>query len=419
MKLLGVSGISVDVFWGAVEGSGPEQYQWSGYSQLLRIIADMGFKIKVNLCMCACELVPLPAWVREVGRANPDIWYTDKQGARNEECLSLGVDEVPVLLGRTALEVYQDFMTSFCHEFSAWLGSPITELLIGLGPNAELRYPSHPAGRWEYPGTGEFQCYDRFMLSTLRACAEQKQPPWGRGGPHDACRYKDWPHQSGFFSANGSWTSPYGKFFLQWYSEMLARHASLVMGAANEVFGDFPVLLNARIPGCHWWHSTQSRAAELTTGYYNTAQREGYLPILGVLTHHGAGVHLSMAEARAVDRPASHHSDPEGLLLAQRTVAAALHMPVTLENSDVRFDEAALARMEAVLFEPAIHLGIEVPQVQALVVNRMTDAMFEPYNWQRFKGFVRKVRDRADLVGGATASMDQHTARFMALRSNT
>ena len=40
------------------------------------------------------------------------------------------------------------------------------------------------------------QCYDRFMLSTLKACAEQiTQPSWGLGGPHDAGSYCIWPHQ--------------------------------------------------------------------------------------------------------------------------------------------------------------------------------------------------------------------------------
>jgi hypothetical protein len=30
-------------------------------------------------------------------------------------------------------------------------------------------------------------------------------------------KYKEWPHQSGFFSQGGNWSTPYGKFFLQWY----------------------------------------------------------------------------------------------------------------------------------------------------------------------------------------------------------
>ena len=60
------------------------------------------------------------------------------------------------------------------------------------------------------------QCYDKFMLATLKACAEQvNQPSWGLGGPHDAGSYCLWPHQTGFFHHHGSWDTPYGKFFLQ------------------------------------------------------------------------------------------------------------------------------------------------------------------------------------------------------------
>ena len=60
------------------------------------------------------------------------------------------------------------------------------------------------------------QCYDTRMLSVLKACAEQVvQSSWGMGGPHDAGKYSEWPHQTGFFQNSGSWTSVYGRFFLQ------------------------------------------------------------------------------------------------------------------------------------------------------------------------------------------------------------
>ena len=39
------------------------------------------------------------------------------------------------------------------------------------------------------------------------------------------------------------------------------------------------VSLHARLPGMHWWYNTASHAPELTAGYYNTASREGYLPV--------------------------------------------------------------------------------------------------------------------------------------------
>ncbi len=34
--------------------------------------------------------IKLPQWVLDVGEDNPDIFYTDKAGFRNRECLSLG-----------------------------------------------------------------------------------------------------------------------------------------------------------------------------------------------------------------------------------------------------------------------------------------------------------------------------------------
>lgn len=49
--------------------------------------------------------IPLPDWVAEIGRSNPDIFFTDRLGRRNPECLSWGIDKERVLRGRTASEV--------------------------------------------------------------------------------------------------------------------------------------------------------------------------------------------------------------------------------------------------------------------------------------------------------------------------
>jgi beta-amylase len=48
---------------------------------------------------------PLPRWVTEIGKSNPDIYFTDRKGRRNPECLSWGIDKERVLKGRTAVEV--------------------------------------------------------------------------------------------------------------------------------------------------------------------------------------------------------------------------------------------------------------------------------------------------------------------------
>ena len=49
--------------------------------------------------------IPLPHWILEVGKECPDIFFTNQRGGRNKEYLSFGVDEEPILEGRTAVQV--------------------------------------------------------------------------------------------------------------------------------------------------------------------------------------------------------------------------------------------------------------------------------------------------------------------------
>lgn len=66
-------------------------------------------------------------------------------------------------------------------EWACTAGNTITELTVGMGPAGELRYPAYPEGdgRWRFPGVGEFQCYDRFMLQDLKENAlAAGRPEW-------------------------------------------------------------------------------------------------------------------------------------------------------------------------------------------------------------------------------------------------
>lgn len=49
--------------------------------------------------------IPLPLWITEIGQRNPDIFFTDRDGRQNPECLTWGVDKERVLRCRTAVEV--------------------------------------------------------------------------------------------------------------------------------------------------------------------------------------------------------------------------------------------------------------------------------------------------------------------------
>lgn len=53
--------------------------------------------------------ISLPQWILEVGKSNQDIFFTDREGRRNTECLSWGIDKERVLRGRTGIEV------SYCY----------------------------------------------------------------------------------------------------------------------------------------------------------------------------------------------------------------------------------------------------------------------------------------------------------------
>lgn len=179
-KLAGVHGIMVDIWWGIVERDGPKAYDFSAYRRLFEMASEAGLKLQAVMSFHAagsnvgdtCE-IPLPKWVLDIGYKNPDIFYTDRQGFRNEEYLSLGCDEEPLFYGRAPVDMYRDFVDAFANEFESMLGNVITEITVGLGPAGELRYPAYPEGdgRWSFPGVGEFQCYDKYMLASLQAAS--------------------------------------------------------------------------------------------------------------------------------------------------------------------------------------------------------------------------------------------------------
>jgi hypothetical protein len=84
----------------------------------------------------------------------------------------------------------------------------------------------------------------------------------------------------------------------EWYSGKLIEHADHILSKAVKVLKtcqqDRPdaVLLVAKVAGIHWWYHTESHAAELTAGYYNTSYRDGYDSIAAVFARHGAALNI-------------------------------------------------------------------------------------------------------------------------------
>ncbi|XWS77029.1 hypothetical protein CRYUN_Cryun01aG0228400 [Craigia yunnanensis] len=100
LKSINVDGVMVDCWWGIVEAHAPQEYNWNGYRRLFQMVHELKLKLQVvisfhewggNVGDDVC--IPLPHWVAEIGRSNPDIYFTDKEGRRNPESLSWGIDK--------------------------------------------------------------------------------------------------------------------------------------------------------------------------------------------------------------------------------------------------------------------------------------------------------------------------------------
>jgi len=411
LRSAGVEGVMMDVWWGLVEREAPGQYNWSGYRELLEMVKKHGLKVQAVMSFHQCggnvgdsANIPLPKWVVEEINHNNDLAYTDQWGRRNYEYISLGCDNLPVLKGRTPVQCYADYMRSFKESFKDLLGETIVEIQVGMGPAGELRYPSYPEsnGTWQFPGIGAFQCYDKYMISNLKATAEAAgKKEWGNGGPSDAGHYKNWPEDTPFFRRDGGWNSPYGEFFLKWYSGMLLDHGERILTAAEAIFRGTGTKLSGKVAGIHWHYGTRSHAPELTAGYYNTRFRDGYLPIASMFARHGVIFNFTCIEMKDWEQPGDAQCSPEKLIKQVVLATRKAGVPLAGENALPRFDQDAYNQImrNANLRLPEDGRNTTVEPMCAFTYLRMSQHLFQPENWRLFVSFVRKLAQ-----GGAASN---------------
>lgn len=396
LKRVGVDGVMVDCWWGIVEGTAPQIYEWSGYRQLFSMVRECKLKLQVVMSFHQCGgnvgddvYIPLPKWVLAVGEENPDIFFTNRAGVRNPESLTFGIDDEPVLHGRTALEVYYDYMQSFRTHFREFLDDgTVTEIEVGMGPCGELRYPSYPETQgWRYPGIGEFQCWDKYLLQSLKIAAElQGQPTWA-AGPSDADDYNCIPQDSEFF--RDGYKSSYGKFFLTWYSQTLIEHGDNVLTVAKHALGS--TKLAAKVSGIHWWYKTGSHAAELAAGFYNQASRCGYTPIASMLATHNATFNFTCIELRTAEQTASYpeaQADPEALVSQVLQAAWAQGAEVACENALPCYHRSGY---EQILAQAKPKAGYKDQTLAALTYLRLGPELMEEENFREFTLFVHQL----------------------------
>ncbi|KAL5572844.1 hypothetical protein UlMin_022441 [Ulmus minor] len=401
LKSINVDGVMVDCWWGIVEHS-PHIYNWDGYKRLFQIVRDLNLKLQVVMSFHACGgnvgddvNIPLPAWITEIGKTNPDIYFTDKEGRRNTECLSWGIDKERVLKGRTGVEVYYDYMRSFRAEFDEFFEDGIiTEIEIGLGPCGELRYPSYAENHgWKYPGIGAFQCYDKFLLTSLTKATKVGGPSIWTRGPNDAGSYNSVPHETGFFRNGGEYDSHYGRFFLNWYSQTLIDHGDRVLTFAKFAFEG--TCIAAKVSGIHWWYKTASHAAELTSGFYNVAHRDGYASIAAMLKKHETALNFTCVELRTMNQHEDFPealADPEGLVWQVLNSAWDVGIPVASENALPCYDREGYNK---ILQHAKPFNNPDGRHLSAFTYLRLSPTLMEDHNLTEFARFVKRIHGEA------------------------
>lgn len=71
--------------------------------------------------------------------------------------------------------------------------------------------------------------------------------------------------------------------------------------------------LGIKLAGVHWWFKSRSHAAELTAGYYNTRERNGYDDVMALLARHNAHASFTCVEMRDCEHPPEARCSPQGL----------------------------------------------------------------------------------------------------------
>lgn len=405
LRAAGVDGVMGDVWWGIVESKGPKQYDWNAYRSLFELVQLCGLKIQAIMSFHQCGgnvgdavNIPLPQWVLDIGESDPDIFYTNRTGNRNKEYLTIGADNQPLFGGRTAVEIYSDYMQSFRDNMSDFLDAGLViDIEVGLGPAGELRYPSYPSSQgWVFPGIGEFQCYDKYLKAEfLEAATSAGHPEWEL--PDNAGEYNDTPESTEFFGSNGTYLTEKGKFFLTWYSNKLLGHGDQILEEANKIFLGYKVKLAAKVSGIHWWYKSDSHAAELTAGYYNLQDRDGYRPIARMLSRHYAILNFTCLEMRDSEQSASAKSGPQELVQQVLSGGWRENIEVAGENALARYDRSGYNQILLNARPNGVNKdGPPKLKMSGVTYLRLSDDLLEAKNFSIFKTFVKKMHADQD-----------------------
>ncbi|KAK4802434.1 hypothetical protein SAY86_000637 [Trapa natans] len=183
----------------------------------------------------------------------------------------------------------------------------------------------------------KIQCYDKYLQQNLRKAAKLRGHSFWERIPDNAGQYNSRPHETGFFCKRGDYDSYYGRFFLHWYAQTLVDHADNVLSLSNVAFEDTRIIV--KVPAVYWWYRTCSHAAELTAGYYNPTNQDGYSPVFEVLKKHSVTMKFVCSGLPVLSQENDESlADPEGLSWQVLNSAWDRGLSVTGENAPSCYD---------------------------------------------------------------------------------
>lgn len=147
-----------------------------------------------------------------------------------------------------------------------------------------------------------------------------------------------------------------------------------------------------QVAGVHWWYNSRNHAAELAAGYYNTRERDGYLPIAAMLKRHNATLNFTCIEMRNSEQWFEAKCSPEGLVQQVLNAAWSQGVEVSCENALPRYDSAAFdqilrnARPDGVRTD-----GMPVRRISSFTFLRLGPDLMIEHNWNEFVRFVRQL----------------------------
>lgn len=284
LKQSGVTSISTDVWWGAVERE-KGQFDWAYYDRMSTLIQNAGLNWVPIMSFHQCGgnvgdncNIPLPNWVwnEANGKEIPSFFGGDSFHVSHS-------DQIKYLseLGRTNSEfpsvwstpVMADLYVNFVREFSNHFQSKfsiIEEINISLGPAGELRYPAYnshdqffPSSPAMFPNRGSFQGHSELAKKSYRDFLRQKysnniqnlNSSWNSG--YASFDHIDVPdHETlNHFAQYSTHYQKYGKDLYDWYHQSLMSHGEIILTKVDQMKAQSAMAsipLGVKVPGIHW-----------------------------------------------------------------------------------------------------------------------------------------------------------------------